>query len=415
MMPTTTATYPGSVTARAYAHPRPATATPTPSIAFFGHDAGESTVIKRATAFQACGARVVGFMFRRERAAPQRPLPFENVDLGVTADRNYARRVPKLLAGVARTLKRRDLLETCNVFYARNLDMLLVAEAARRLGHVDAALVYECLDVRRVFLGNGSISKAFRWSERKLLGASDLLVVSAPDYLTRYFGPVQGYVGPTYLLENKPLPHMLPARPERLRCEAPPRLPWVIGWFGVLRCTRTLDILCGLARALPKRVQVYIRGIPSETDIPLAQLDAVCRRLPNVVYDGPYANPDDLPDIYGRVHFVWASDFQDAGGNSDWCLTNRLYEGGLCGTVMLSARDNATGRFVERHRLGFALPDPLDETLPAFLQGLDAEAYLRARSRARSAPMSLFVDGHDTARLVHLMRTLRRRDRVESS
>jgi hypothetical protein len=382
---------------------------PTPSIAFFGHDAGESTVIKRATAFQACGARVSGFMFRRERQAPQRALPFEHVDLGVTVDRNYAQRMPKLLAGVARALQRRDLLEGCDVFYARNLDMLLVAAMVRKLARVDAALVYECLDVRRVFLGGGVAGKAFRWSERKLLDASDLLVVSAPDYLTRYFEPLQGYRGPTYLLENKPLPHILPARLERLRCEAPPRLPWVIGWFGVLRCTRTLHILCELARALPKKVQIYIRGVPSETDIPLAQLEATCRHQSNVVYGGPYTNPDDLPEIYSRVHFVWASDFQDAGGNSDWCLTNRLYEGGLCGTVMLSARDNATGRFVERHRLGFALPDPLDETLAAFFHGLDAETYLRARSRARSAPMSLFVDEHDTARLVHLMRTLRGR------
>ncbi|MEO1538726.1 MAG: hypothetical protein AAFR73_13490, partial [Pseudomonadota bacterium] len=70
-------------------------------IAFFGHDACESTVIKRAHAFEKNGAGVLAVMFRRERKAGQRRVPCPLIDLGETVDRNYASRLPKLLGAAA--------------------------------------------------------------------------------------------------------------------------------------------------------------------------------------------------------------------------------------------------------------------------------------------------------------------------
>src|SRR3546814_8406763 len=40
------------------------------SVAFFGHDWAESTVVKRIRAFSGLGLRVVGFNFRRDKFAP---------------------------------------------------------------------------------------------------------------------------------------------------------------------------------------------------------------------------------------------------------------------------------------------------------------------------------------------------------
>jgi hypothetical protein len=380
---------------------------PGPRIAFFGHDATDSTIVKRVTAFQANGAQVSGFMFRRERGMPGRAPTWDNVDLGQTADRNYAARLPKLAAGAMRAAGHRDTLRACDIVYARNLDMLLVALLARRLAGSHASLVYECLDIQRLMAGDRLHSKLLRWSERKLLQESDLLVVSSPDYLEQYFAPLQNYRGPSFVLENKPLRTSLPPSLAHLRRERPPGLPWTIGWFGVLRCTRSLGILRRIAERLPKKVQIYIRGVPSETDIAPGDLLDLCARHPNLVYGGPYRNPDDLRDIYGRLHFIWASDFADPGGNSKWCLTNRLYEGGLCGTVPLAAHDTATGRFVARKGLGFTLEEPLEETAPAFFKCLDAEMYWRACQRVRAAPESLFVDEQDTRRLLEVMTALR--------
>src|SRR5262245_46213864 len=106
---------------------------PAADIAFFAHDSTESTVIKRVAAFQASGAHVTGFMFRRVRPKPTSAKTWDNVDLGITVDRNYARRVPKLLAGLVKVMKNRSALKRCQIFYARNIDMLLLAFLARRL------------------------------------------------------------------------------------------------------------------------------------------------------------------------------------------------------------------------------------------------------------------------------------------
>jgi succinoglycan biosynthesis protein ExoL len=384
-------------TAPVFASPAPP---PAPTIAFFGHDSDESTVIKRARSFQAEGATVIGFMFRRERNQRDGQTEWRNIPFGTTVERNYLLRVPKLLFAILVALRHRGLLRLCDVIYARNLDMLLIAVAAKWLSGARAPVVYEVLDIQRVFLGTGLASRLFRWAERRLLRAASLLVVSAPDFVIRYFQPAYGFDGRWFLLENK-----LPARAASLygppALEAlPPGPPWVIGMFGVIRCARSLDILSHVAEQLGDKVRIYLRGILSEPDIPRAHLDAICRRLPNVTFDGPYVNPRDLPEIYGKIHFIWAADFLDPGGNSDWLLTNRIYEGGLMGAVLLATRGNATGCMVEREGLGFTLEAPLKESAVAFLRNLGSETFLAARKKVRGADRSLFVDETDTRDLI---------------
>ena len=373
---------------------------PTIAIAFFGHDSDESTVIKRARAFQGEGARVVGFMFRRVRNQRDGSTEWQNIPFGTTVERNYLLRIPKLLLAILKTYRQRDVLKQCDVIYARNLDMLLIAVTAKRLSGATAPVVYEVLDIQRVFLGKGFAGKLFRWAERRLLGATSLLVVSAPDFVSQYFQPAYGFTGRWFLLENKLPdkaigPNVL-ARREML----PPGPPWVIGMFGVLRCMRSLDILTHVAEQLGDQVRIYLRGIVSEPDIPAEHLAAICARLPNVIFDGAYRNPQDLPEIYGKIHLIWAADFLDPGGNSKWLLTNRIYEGGVMGAVLLAARGNATGRMVEREGLGFTLDEPLKDSIVAFIKNLDSNTFLAVRERVRGADRSIFVDETDTKQLI---------------
>ena len=43
---------------------------------------------------------------------------------------------------------------------------------------------------------------------------------------------------------------------------------------------------------------------------------------PHMTFTAPHRQ--DLPRIYAEAHFVWAIDYFEAGGNSDWLLPNRL-------------------------------------------------------------------------------------------
>jgi succinoglycan biosynthesis protein ExoL len=370
------------------------------SIAFFAHDSTESTVMKRAAAFQAGGAHVIGFMFRRERPKPPAPKTWDNVDLGITVDRNYAKRVPKLLAALFKLLRNRSKLRRCKTFYARNIDMLLLAFLAKRLIAPRAVLAYEVLDVQRIFIGSGTINKAMRWAERYLLARCDMLVVSSPDFITRYFEPYQGYSGAWYLLENKVF-----AQPETLQhLQRQPHVgagpPWSIGWFGTLRCVRSLDILSRIADALGDRVIVHIRGLPSNEDLTVQEIEAACDGRTNMLYGGPYSSPRDLGAIYANVHFAWCIDYLDAGLNSDWLLPNRLYEGGLMGTLAMARRDTATSRKVEREDLGWTFAEPLEQSVADFIARLDASTYEHKQRHLEGISRSQFVDLTDTRDLV---------------
>lgn len=370
-------------------------------IAFFAHDSGESVVIKRAKAFQAAGATVTGFMFFRERDKA-RPAPvWHNIPLGTTVDRNYLARLPKLCSGLWTVLRHRRDLAKCDALYARNFDMMALATAAKLLTRSRAKLVYEVLDVQRAFVGTGLVSRVFRWLERRLLSACDLLVVSSPMFVTRYFEAQQGYMGPWYLLENKVAANQLTDETAAPSDAAPtPGPPWIIGWFGTLRCTRSLGILSRLAAAHPDQVAVHIRGTLSEEDISKEMMQKETEGRENFRYFGPYESPRDLADIYGKIHFTWAIDFLDANSNSDWLLPNRLYEGGLYNSVPIARAGTATGDKVQRDGLGVTLAEPIDTSLSAWILAMTASHFAALHDAARVAPRSLFVDENDTASLL---------------
>jgi succinoglycan biosynthesis protein ExoL len=385
--------------------PLPAFQSCPPLIAFFGHDAGEPTVVKRVTTLAAQGCLLIGFTFQRKRSDLSQTTapPWTNIDLGSTVDRSYLRRIPRLLGAVLKVFARRRLLRHADVLYARNLDQAVIACVVRRLARLQAPLVYEVLDVQRVLTSRGLVGRALRFAERQVLARSALLVISSPRFYTSYFCAIQRYQGPWYLLENKVAQRLnagfrtfgkgSPTGPP-----APP--PWVIGWSGVLRCRRSLSMLVEIAARLGDRVRIVLRGRLSPCDISAAELARACARCPNLIFGGPYANPADLAGMYGSVHFTWAVDYTDAGFNSDWLIPNRVYEGGLYRTVMLARRNTATGDFVSRLKLGWTFAEPLADGVVTCLEQLTAQAYKSARCQVAAVPRSCFVDEEDTAGLL---------------
>jgi len=374
-------------------------------LSFFGHDACESTVIKRARGLRAAGADVLGVMFRRERKPGLRQVDCEVVDLGTTVDRNYLARVPKLAAALGTLWKHRQQLRNSEAFYARNIDMLLLALCARAISGSRGIVAYEVLDVQRVFLREDLTGRFFRWVERRAMAGVSLLVVSSPDFISQYFAPMQKYAGAHFLLENKICPHQLP---ENFAFDGQPCAatgpPWRIGWFGTLRCKRSLGLLADIAERLGPRVEIDLRGIPSHEDLSEADIAMVCDRLGNMTYHGAFSSPRDLPDIYGRVHFAWSFDYLDAGTNSDWLLPNRVYEGTAFGAVCLAREGTMTGRYVSERRIGITFGEPVADQVVSLLEGLDIEGYARLSEGLRNRHASDYLDLTDTADLISKLR-----------
>ena len=368
-------------------------------ILYMAPDLSDPAVQRRRTMLEAGGAGVAIAGFVRGDA-PAPPVSWKAEILGRTRDAALGQRALMVLLTLMRPLALRRRLQGRRMVIARNLEMLVLAWAglALFLAGSRPRLCYEVLDVHRIMLGDGLKSRGLRALERFLLRRVDLLILSSDGFDRAYFQTLQPTPVRRVLLENKTL--ALTGSPPAV-VPAPQAPPWRIGWFGMLRCRRSLEMLGRLAASRPGLIAVDIRGRPS-TAVFGEDFEAALAQWPGLTFHGPY-RPADLSQAYGAVHFVWAVDFYEAGQNSDWLLPNRLYEGNAHGRPLLAQRNVETGRWLAARGAG-ALFDDLDAELAAFFDSLTPSGYEDLMNAVARIPRSdLVADRADCVDLVNLL------------
>ena len=339
-----------------------------PRILYLVHNLADPAVERRVAMFTAGGAEVEIAGFRRGDAA--RPsLPLSTViELDITHDGRMLHRLAATARAAAGARNWSQSLRRPDVIVARNLEMLGVAN--RLLGRWDGkpVLVYECLDIHRLMLRQDRIGGVMRAVEQRLMRHVDMLVTSSPAFLRNHFqglGPL-----PALLVENKvfaPDPGEVGRNPALVGNTNPIR----IGWFGALRCHKSLAALTALSRHFGGRLEVTLRGRPALTEFD--DFHGTVNATPHLEYGGPFRYPDDLAPLYSGVHFTWAIDFFEEGLNSNWLLPNRLYEGCLNGAIPIALEGTETAAFIEGLGIGVVVPDISQETLVLLFEGMTAE------------------------------------------
>jgi succinoglycan biosynthesis protein ExoL len=377
----------------------------TRQLVFFCPDVGETSTITRANQFIDDGYSVTAFGFRRGRynRSYQPSWPF--VTLGQTLDGRYRQRLRALLAALPVIFANRRILRAARVFYARNMDQLLLAILARLMVGSRSPLIYEVLDIPAILMRRGLVAAILRLVERLCLKLTKVLVLSSPGFHRGYYAPVQNYRGPWFLLENKLHPSIVRLSP---RPSAPIPVsasnfdrPWVVGYFGLIRGEQTFDLITRLADRLQGRVVFKFRGVL--TTVERSRFEAALRGRSNIVYGGPYLPYRDLEQLYRDVDFAWAIDLEHADHNSRWLLPCRFYEAGYFGVPCLAVRGFEIGSLLERHHIGWTFDAPLEETLVRFFKTLRTEDYRRIRGRVRAMPADAFVAGGEAARLSRMI------------
>ncbi len=272
-----------------------------------------------------------------------------------------------------------------DVILAYNLEMLAIAVRIRSMFGDAIPIIYECVDIHRLLLRNDRIGKSLRALEGRLAERASGLITSSPAFLSEYFNTISNVRLPARLVENKLYP--VPTTIERR--QRPPGTPWRIGWYGVIRCRKSLDILLDLVQHCAGKVEVIIRGRPA-----LEQFDDFYKStnsLQGLRFGGPYRYPDDLPDMYNEAHFAWAIDLSDEGLNSSWLLPNRIYEGGFFASVPIALATVETGRTLERMGVGVTLDSFDVSVLLSFFDQLTAPQYLALEEKISSMPASTWA------------------------
>lgn len=346
-------------------------------LAYFVHDLGDAAVARRVRMMHVGGMKVTVIGFYRHGTPPAAIDGAATIALGRTADGRLLQRCWSVLRSLLRPGPVITAVRDCDVVMARNLEMLVLARRAQG----GRRLIYECLDIHRLLLGKGIAGRCIQAIERRMLRGASLVITSSGRFIEDYFEARQVTTAPLLLVENK----VLALSGERPSIgQAAPGPPWVIGWFGMLRCRRSLDMLIDMVRDSGGRLELVLGGIPADRE--LGDLGALTVGLPGIRFLGRY-RPDDLAAMYGAVHFAWAIDYFEEGLNSAWLMPNRLYEALAHGAVPIALSQVETGAWLRRHAVGVVVDTAADD-VPALLAELAACDYAVMKTAVARLPRS---------------------------
>ncbi|MRG67197.1 glycosyl transferase family 1 [Rhizobium pusense] len=367
-------------------------------ILYLAHDLSDPAIRRRVLTLLAGGARVTLAGFRRGQNRLAEIEGVVPVVLGETADGQFLQRMAAVAKASLSLGKVLNGIPAPDVVLARNLEMLALAKRAMSIYSGRPALVYECLDIHRLLLNEGKPGQMLNAAQRYFARDAKLLVTSSPAFVEHYFKPVSGLDLPVLLQENKvlALDDTIAATP-RPRAPAPGE-PWKIGWFGALRCRKSLEILAESARRMEGRVEIILRGRPAYSEF--ADFDGFVAAAPHVHFNGPYKNPEDLAAIYNEVQLTWAIDFFEEGQNSSWLLPNRLYEGCLYGTLPIALSGTETARFIEKRNIGFVLQQAGADDLAALFNRMTPQTYADAFHTLSATDRKQWLTDRDDCRLL---------------
>lgn len=353
-------------------------------IIFFAPDLAETAQLRRIRSFARAGHSVRSVSMRKGPVQVDWP----DLALGEIENEQLGRRLWLALRGLGKLWGYRQQVARADLIIARNIDMVMLALAARWMCGRRVPVVYECLDIHGIFTGTGRKSRVARRVERFALARVALLVVSSPGFMTGYFGPVQGYLGRWLLLENKLwFPGAVMPRPAAVVRQG----PLVLGWVGAIRCQPSLELLCAVAGMMGDALRIEIRGV-----IHAHALDDFAGRTgahPNIHYGGPYDYPAGLAGVYGACDLVWAQDLWQRGANSDWLLPNRIYEASWFGCPSIAVAGTQTAAKIAADGLGYVIDAAAPEALRGLLAGLTRQRIGVARQVILARPDADFALG----------------------
>jgi len=218
-------------------------------------------------------------------------------------------------------------------------------------------------------------------------------VTSSPRFVSEYFKP-RNFGRRIKILENKVLlsDYGIGRQSQPPRSSGP---PWKLGWFGMIRCRRSFEVLRSVAREADGNLQVRIAGRPSPREFP--DFERLLAGAPHVRFTGAYRF-DELPSLYGDVHFSWAVDYFELGLNSAWLLPNRIYESSLFGAVPVAVEGVETARWLAEKQIGVTLVGQPETSLCNLLRTMTDRRYRELFDALQSIPTTELAETTESCR-----------------
>ncbi|MDH5652058.1 MAG: hypothetical protein OEZ39_09395 [Gammaproteobacteria bacterium] len=311
---------------------------------------GQPRHAKRVSMLKQSGFKVKVAAFERDYHKGRLPdCPV--VSLGKISKGKYLQRVGKLIVALP---KLRKQIKQSDLIYAFGSDMAMASYVAGT--GLKKPIIFETGDVRSIQTSNKITGKLLRVFDRFITRASKLIVVTSPDFVANYFKKYLGSNTPYLVLENKIEPHLLHEyRKSKYAGNTITNMQGKlafhkIGYFGLLRCEWSWQVLELLAKTYPDDVVIEIAGLAVEP----ADLVERVKEYPNIHYRGEFKSPDDLAGMYSGIDLVWGC--QPSHDNNDVnfqsALSNRLYESCFYQRPIINRAGSGNAKAAERLGIG---------------------------------------------------------------
>lgn len=367
-----------------------------------------TNIVKCASGLRDCGAYVHLFCFKR-KTYPASDLNFPVTILGIIDHRKYLKRFPKI---VTAAIKNRRSLLAFDCIYAFNWEMALLAIIAVWGMTTKPVIVLQTQDIRTKMLDSGILGRALRFLERRVLSRINLLSVSSIHYLKNYYVPIQKLLNcPSFVLENKLFHFNSSGYGYSGHRSVRGSHGIVIGYFGLIRCWKSCDILQKTVDRGRGKILLYLRGIPRMLRN-VSDLNEYAARSEHITYEGEYRTPEDLVEMFSRIDILWiASPYEDDCQEQSawrWKRTNRFYMGCFFGKPMIAWKNTADGDEVEKYDLGLTIEPKCPKRAIEDILGITSTDLERWQSNIGKLSREVYIYTDEHQRLYGIIQGLRK-------
>jgi len=358
------------------------------------------------------GFSVKAVAFEREYHTGRMPeCPVEL--LGEIAHGHYLQRILRMVKALPAM---RRAFRHIDVIYAFGQDVALLSLIAG-IG-LGKPVVVEVGDINPLQVAAGLKGRIIRRIDKCVTNAYSLLVATAPRYVDIYYRQWLNASVPALVIENKLEASF--AEEAVLAETAMPLIgrpladrPLRIGYFGLLRCDWSWQILEALAVTRPQDVEIVLAGYPMNP----GNLPEQVEQHDNMKYLGQYRSPRDLPSLYNSVDLVWAC-YRPIGPNdwnSRWARPNRFYESCLFKKPIVSRYGCSDSMEVDRYNIGLTIVDEDVKAATDTLCNIKTEDLVTWTKNISKVPREDYIYTTEAEELADALRGLVKEDGTQQS
>lgn len=278
-----------------------------------------------------------------------------------------------------------------------NLDLLFICWIALIGIRRRPKIIYDVGDIRTALIEKGLFAVILRAIERFLLHRVSLLIVTSHAYITEYFNGILGIRDINYLIIENKLNSIDAPKPiiKKSINSINDKASYVIGYFGLIRCRKSLILLNDITQKSKGSIKVTIRGVFLGTE----DLKDMIYQNPHMSYEGPYVSPDDLAEIHADVDFSWLV-HAHSRANTMWARIFRFYHACYYKVPMIAQSNSKDSLEVLKYDIGFCIDINSPNESNRRILSIDKKDYMNWSESLQKLPPEIYLLTDEYQKLV---------------